>query len=87
MGLTHDDFFRSFPAVAQGAPWRHDGTHVWLDDDGGPVVIELGSQQARRIASLELPVTTLRFRFSRHAAPQIESFMQRFDLAFRRGGG
>ena len=30
MGMTHRDFFRTFPAVARGTQWRQDGDMVML---------------------------------------------------------
>ncbi len=87
MGLTHEDFFRTFPAVAGNDRWRRLEDGVTLEDDAGTVVIQLGAEGVRRIGGLALPVTRLRFEFAGQSSEQIAAFMGRFDLAFRRGGG
>jgi hypothetical protein len=87
MGMTHKDFFRTFPVVAQGRTWRMEGQTVVLDTGEGTVSITLGPQGERRIALLVLPVTQLEFRFQGYDQAEMDHFMARFDLAFRRGGG
>lgn len=87
MGLTHRDFYRSFVAVAGEAAWQADGDVVTLQDTAGPIHIYLSPERRRTIASVSLPVTTLRFEFLHHEQAEVDAFMQRFDRCFRRGGG
>ena len=87
MGLTHRDFYRSFAAVAAESEWQVDGCVVTLQHPTGPIKIYLGPERRRQIARVSLPVTTLRFEFSHDKQPEVDAFMQRFDLCFRRGGG
>ncbi len=87
MGMTHRDFFRTFPAVARGAPWRQDGNKVVLGEPDKQVSILMGPESERRIALLTIPTVKLRFEFEGFDDAEAGSFMARFDLAFRRGGG
>ena len=47
----------------------------------------LGPEGERRIASIRLPRTCVTFEFINLSEQQRECFFNRFDLAFRRGGG
>ena len=87
MGMTHADFFRTFPAVAGEASWQVHGTTVILQQPLGPVTIHLGPQRERRIGGLLLPATLLEFEFADYGPADIDAFMKRFDQSFRRGGG
>jgi hypothetical protein len=87
MGMTHRDFFRTFPAVAGDTAWRHGGDTVVVAEDRQRLTITLGAENERRIAGLTLPTMDLRFEFEGYEEARVDSFMARFDLAFRRGGG
>ena len=85
--MTHRDFFRTFPAVARDASWQVDGDTVVLGEERQQINIRLGREGQRKIAGLTLPTVDLRFEFRGYEAAEADSFMARFDLAFRRGGG
>jgi hypothetical protein len=87
MGMTHGDFYRTFPAVAADQPWQARDNKVKLELPGGWVSIQLGPEEVRKIGLLVLPITRLDFEFTNQTQEQIETFMARFDLSFRRGGG
>lgn len=87
MGLTHRDFYRSFAAVAGPSVWYVEDDVVTLQHPAGPIKIYLGPERRRKIAMVSLPATTLRFEFLHHKQSEVDTFMQRFDLCFRRGGG
>ncbi|MDH3693508.1 MAG: hypothetical protein OER96_02925 [Gammaproteobacteria bacterium] len=86
-GLTHAEFFRSLPSAIENHPYRVEGRCVTMDYDDRSVEIELGAQQVRKIALLEIPFTNLSFTFKGFELQDIDAFMQRFNLYFRRGGG
>ena len=86
-GLTHAEFFRSLPSAIENHPFRIEGQRVTIDYDNRSVEIELGVQQVRKIALLEIPYTDLRFTFKGFDQQEMDAFMHRFDLYFRRGGG
>ena len=87
MGLTHREFYRTFPSVAGDWAWRVDDNVITLDHPSGPITIHLEHERRRRIAHISLPATTLRFEFATHDQAEVDAFMERFDLRFRRGGG
>jgi len=87
MGMTHSDFFRTFPAVAGESSWQVERNIVTLQQPRGTVTIRLGPQGERRIAGLSLPTTLLEFEFPHYPPADVEAFMSRFDRSFRRGGG
>ena len=85
--MTHQDFFRTFPAVAGDHLWQLHDDEVQLEQGDGRVTIRLGPERVRKIAGLSLPATQLEFEFSNQDQAQVTAFMARFDLSFRRGGG
>ena len=88
MGLNHAEFFRSLPAAIDHRDYRRDGDRIRVDIDADRYVLfDLGPQGERVIALLRLPVTPVRFRFHGFDEAAFETFMRRFDLCFRRGGG
>ncbi len=87
MGLTHAEFFRDLPAALVRRDYVVEGGQVRVRLGEGSLVITLGSERTRRIASLRLPVTDVGFAFEGVEEAARASFMRRFDLGFRRGGG
>ena len=87
MGLTHRDFYRTFPSVAGEWPWQVIDDIVTLDHPMGPVTIYLEPERLRKIALISLPVTTLRFEFATDDQSDVDAFIKTFDTHFRRGGG
>ncbi len=87
MGYTHKDFFKFFEPLAKQWLCNISTLGVDVTYDGGRVLIRLGSEGQRKIASIVLPKTQVIFEFHNLNHEQQERFMYRFDLAFRRGGG
>jgi hypothetical protein len=87
MGLTHREFYRTFASVAGAWAWQVSDDVVTLDHPAGPVTISLEPERRRNIASISLPTTTLHVEFATQDPSEVNAFMQRFDLYFKRGGG
>lgn len=88
MSTSHADFLRTFPKVAGITPWRLEGNVITLEEGGGRTLrIRLGEESERRIASLALPRTLVEFQFDGYSPANVETFLQRFDRSYRRGGG
>ena len=87
MGLTHGDFFRLLPSAMGEHPFRVEGNTVYGEVHDGTVEINLGEQQVRRIALMEIPYATVSFHFRGVSQVQQEAFKEYFDLRFQRGGG
>ena len=87
MGLTHREFYRTFPSVAGDWAWRVDDNIITLDHPSGSITIHVSRERRRRIARISLPATTLRFEFTTDDQAEVDAFIERFDTRFRRGGG
>ncbi len=87
MGLTHREFYRTFASVAGTWAWQVSDDVVTLHHPVGPVTIYLEPERRRTIAKVSLPATTLRFEFATRDPSDVDAFMKRFDMHFRRGGG
>jgi len=87
MTTTRADFLRLLPAAVN---------HVAFSDDGEAFVYREGARGWRiglqplpqlRIGLLRLERHRVDFDFTGYSAPEIEAFMARFEMYFRRGGG
>ena len=87
MGMTHADFFRSFPNVLQGEQFSIKGDQVSIISESGTWTIELGPESTRNIALLSLPRITVTLRFEHYKEADRRSALERFDRAFQRAGG
>ncbi len=87
MGYTQDEFVSNFSAVANGQPYQIQAGCIELNDEAGRLVIELGAEQVRKLASLAIPFMRVTFKFFDYEPAARENFMQRFDLYYHKGGG
>ena len=87
MGLSHQEFFRTLPAALKNRQYQQQGNTVLVEDDNRRLTIQLGEQRSRRIALLELPVTTVTVEFDNYSEAEIAAFKRHFDRTFQRGGG
>ena len=87
LGLTHAEFLRFLPPAIAHRPFSVTGRRVQIEDGERHVLIELGPQQYRRIASLKLPYVEARFTFVGFEPAERKTFMARFERYFQRGGG
>lgn len=88
MGISRADFARVFPSIVGDGICQWQGAAVQVSWPAGKAVaITLSSERVRRIASLSIPSLDVAFEFTGMSATECESFMQRFDRAFHKGGG
>lgn len=87
LGLTHSEFYRSLPPAIAHHAFSVDENRILIDYGDRKVILELGPQQVRSIASLRLPYVEVRFTFEGFPVTQRQEFMARFERYFRRGGG
>ena len=87
MGMTHADFFRSFPNVLQGEQFSINGDRVSILSESGTWTIELGPESTRNIALLTLPRIIVTLKFEHYKEIDRISALERFDRAFQRAGG
>ena len=87
LGVSEEEFFRLLPAAIGHREFARDERTVRMEVDGHVVTLELGSEEVRRLGSLELPYLEVTFRFFGLPAEAEARFMDRFELYFQRGGG
>ena len=87
MGMTHADFFRSFPNILRGEKFSIKGDRVRIISESGTWTIELGPESTRNIALLSLPRITVTLKFEHYKETDRRSALERFDRAFQRAGG
>lgn len=88
MGFSHREFHVNLrTAFGDGYQVSEDGTVVEIPLHEGRVLIRLGPEGVRRIASLALPCTEVEFRFENLDATRRSAFDTAFRRSFQRGGG
>lgn len=87
MSITHKEFLRLLPKALDGLAFRHNDDVILVDDGERNIRIQLSEQSTRNIASLSLPVTVVRMQLSGFDQTERGSFLNRFDLAYQKGGG
>ena len=87
MTTTLDDFRRLLPAAVGHVPFfEEDGAFVHREGARG-WRIGLKSLPPLRAGAMRLERQQLDFDFSGYSGKEIEEFMARFEMYFRRGGG
>jgi hypothetical protein len=87
MGCTRQEFLGWLPRATGGDRYEVDGDRILIHPDGGAVQIDIRQADPRRLGLLSLPVLQVRIEFLGLSQPARDRFLQRFDLATRRGGG
>ena len=87
MSISHHDFFRLLPLALSDMPFTRHGNRVEARRAGRCVEIDVGPESKRRLGALELPITRISINLSGFGAEEEAAFLERFDLAYRRGGG
>ena len=87
MGLSHREFFASLATLAREVPCQVSDSGAILEYDSGEIHITLGTESQRQLGLMKLPQTWVSLEFRNLSKVQRALFLERFDLAFRRGGG
>lgn len=87
MSISHGEFMRSLPSAAPGLTLEVANGVIRLSDPPRLVCIELGPEEEFTLGSLVLPRTRVRLAFEGFSEEARRAFLDRFDLAYRRGGG
>ncbi len=87
MAISWAEFQRTLPTALAPYAYRTGERSVNARVGTGEVEITLGPTGERRLGSLSLPLTDVRFEFRDLDAESRRAFMERFELYFRRGGG
>ena len=86
MGFSRDEFIRSLEKQTS-LKYNRQGNHIQLCFANKTVLLTLGEQRFRQIASLRLPSLRVDFDFSALSELEQEQLLQQFLLKFNRGGG
>ena len=87
MGLSHKEFFASLSTLAREFSCCVSDTGAILEYDKGQIHIALAPETKRKIGAVTLPRTWVSFEFRNLSKSQRLFFLERFNLAFQRGGG
>lgn len=87
MTITRAEFLRSLPAAVDFVSCAYVGERVEYREPGRNWRIELERLPDRRIGLLTLARHRVDFFFEGYARDEIDRFMARFELHYRRGGG
>jgi hypothetical protein len=88
MALDWREFVRLLPIAVGDKPYeiRNRAVEVRLSDND-QLTIAVGPTAERRIAAIALPATPVTFTFEGGDTALFQSFMERFERYFQRGGG
>jgi hypothetical protein len=87
MGCTRQELLGWLPRATGGDAFEVEGDRILIHPQGGEVQIDMRQAEPRRIGLLSLPVLEVRIQIRGLAQAARDRFLQRFDLATRRGGG
>lgn len=87
MALTIDNFYRTLPRAVGSHNYQTNPAGAVVEVGNGTVTIELGPQQVRKIALLEIPWCRVEFVARNVSEDQFKEFSTHFHRHFQRGGG
>ncbi|MCS3902568.1 hypothetical protein J2T55_000572 [Methylohalomonas lacus] len=87
MAYTHAEFKRLLPHALQNRDYSDRGRQIEANDSGTRILIQLGDEYERRIASLSMPVCDVTLELQGFSDDQAQAFLDKFDRTYRRGGG
>jgi len=87
MTTTRADFRRLLPAAVNHVPFVEEGEAFAHNEGGRGWRIGIEPLPHLRLGTIRLERHRLNFDFSGYSAGEIEDFMARFEMYFRRGGG
>ena len=87
MTISHADFLRSLPAALNNAAYTVHGNEIRVEWENRELQILLSPQSVSHFGPVPLPVTHVQFVFSGYSELEVQQFLERFDMCYRRGGG
>ncbi len=88
MAITADDLRRLYPYIPGGETASFDG-HSAISGESQPRgwCVSLSNPRTRAVGPLLFPVADVNIEAWGYEKPEFEGFLDRFHLAYRRGGG
>jgi len=87
MTITRADFLRLLPAAVGHQPFSVAGERIVHRDDSRSWTIRLAALPDLRLGLVRLERQRVTLAFEGYGEAEIDAFMRRFELHFRRGGG
>lgn len=87
MGYTRREFLNNLRFALKDREYSCDDHRIEIPLEQGRVVIRLGDDRQRRIASLSMPCMTVDFCFENLDGDQRARFFNDFQRSFQKGGG
>ena len=87
MGYSRKEFIRNFSSMAGDLPYQIKQNTIQLQQADRQLLITLGADQPRKIASLTIPRIAVTFQFSGYSTVELERFMENFRRHYHKGGG
>ena len=87
MTISHADFLRSLPAALNNTAYTINGNEISVELENRGLQIILSLESVRNFGPISLPVTHVEFVFSGYSELEVQQFLERFDMCYRRGGG
>jgi hypothetical protein len=87
MTISHTDFIRSLPAALNNPAYKINGNEIRVEWENRGLQIILSRESVRSFGPVSLPVTHVEFVFSGYSELEVQQFLERFDMCYRRGGG
>ncbi len=87
MGYSRKEFIQNFPSLAGDLPYQIKQNSIQLKQADRQLLIKLGADQPRKIASLTISRIEVTFQFSGYSSVELERFMAHFRKHYHKGGG
>lgn len=87
MGITHAEFMRLLPIALRHNNYHVKGSIITIAETSRQLTIQLSPETERVIASIRLPVTHVKMKFTNFTKLDFDAFLTQFDNTYRRGGG
>jgi len=87
MSISREEFLSRLPAAVGGDPYVEEGSALVYRGDARGWRIDLESLPDLQIALVRLERLRVRLDFENYDEAEVQRFLRRFHLYFRRGGG
>lgn len=90
MAVTHDEFYRLITKTISNSDliiFDKINSSVSFPFSKGEIRISLEKQKIRKIASMKIDHTPMNFKFMNLSKDDMQTYIQKFDITFQKGGG
>ena len=90
MAVTHNEFYRLITKTISNSDLLNldkINSSVSFPFLKGEISISLEEQKVRQIASMKIDHTPMNFKFMNLSKIEMQTYIQKFDITFQKGGG